>query len=100
MAPENKPYSMTTVAAGIQGVATPSHCTTTLYDLLTAIQDLAGPADDALVVATMTHLLRSGWLTWLKPDWTAVHRARRGESDWPQGGRGLKEGGRQWGPYC
>ena len=45
--------------------ATPSRYTTTLYALLAAIQDVAGPEDDAQVVATIVHLLRSGQLTWL-----------------------------------
>jgi hypothetical protein len=35
----------------------------TLADLITAVQDVVGPADDALVVATVRHLLRSGWVT-------------------------------------
>ena len=43
--------------------ATPSRPTTTLYDLITAIQDVVG-MDDALVVATLVHLLRCGRLTW------------------------------------
>ena len=40
-------------------------CLTTLYDLITAIQAVVDPADDALVGATVVHLLRSGRLTWL-----------------------------------
>ena len=43
----------------------PARVTTTLYELLTAIQDVVGPEDDALVVATVRHLLQSGRLTWL-----------------------------------
>ena len=35
----------------------------TLADLITAIQDVVGPGDDRLVVATVRHLLRSGRLT-------------------------------------
>jgi hypothetical protein len=42
----------------------PSRLTTTLYDLITAIQAVVDPDDDALVVATVVHLLRSGRLTW------------------------------------
>ena len=45
--------------------ATPSRYTTTLYTLLATIQDVVGPEDDAQVVATVVHLLRSGRLTWL-----------------------------------
>ena len=43
---------------------TSSHFTTTLYDLMTALQDVVGPDKDALVVATVGHLLQSGRLTW------------------------------------
>ena len=46
-----------------QEEAMPSRLCTTLYDLMVAIQDVAGPEDDALVVATVVHLLRSGRLT-------------------------------------
>jgi len=52
------------VGTGMQGEETPSCLTTTLYDLIAAIQDGLNPDDDALVVATMVHLLRSGRLTW------------------------------------
>ena len=45
---------------------TSSRFTTTLYDLMTALQDVVGPDKDALVVATVGYLLRSGRLTWLK----------------------------------
>ena len=49
----------------MQGEAAPSCLTTTLYDLIAAIQDEVSPDDNALVVATVVHLLRSGRLTWL-----------------------------------
>lgn len=39
--------------------------TTTLYELIAALQDAAGPDADALVVATVVDLLRSGQLTFL-----------------------------------
>ena len=39
---------------------------TTLYELIVAIQDLVGPQDDALVVATVVHLLQSQRLTMLR----------------------------------
>jgi len=51
---------------GMQGEATPSRLTTTLYDLIAALQEVGG-ADDALVVATVVHLLRSGRLAWSGP---------------------------------
>ena len=49
---------------GIQGDAPPSCLTTTLYDLIAALQDGLSPDDDGLVVATVVHLLRSGRLIW------------------------------------
>jgi hypothetical protein len=55
--------AVTTVGSGRQGRAMPSRFPITLYDLITAIQDVAGPEDDGLVVATVRHLLRSGQLT-------------------------------------
>jgi hypothetical protein len=42
----------------------PPRLTITLYDLFAVIQDVVDPHDDTLVVATMTHLLRSGRFTW------------------------------------
>ena len=38
--------------------------TTTLYDLISALQEAAGPEEDTLVVAAMVHLMRSGRLLW------------------------------------
>jgi hypothetical protein len=43
---------------------TPATITTTLYDLITAVQEAADPTDDALVVATVWHVLQSGRVTW------------------------------------
>jgi hypothetical protein len=54
---------VTTVGQGRSGEARPSRLPITLADLITAIQDVVGPADDGLVVATVRHLLRSGRLT-------------------------------------
>jgi hypothetical protein len=59
---------MATGAMGRQKGATPSRYTTTLYDLMMATQDVVGPGNDALAVATMVHLLQSGRLTWLRTD--------------------------------
>jgi hypothetical protein len=55
------PYKAQAVTSGA-GVkeAQPSIITTTLYDLVVAIQDVVGSDEDALVVATLTHLLESG----------------------------------------
>ncbi len=41
---------------------TPPRITTTLYALIATLQDVVGP-DDALVIATVEHLLRAGRLT-------------------------------------
>jgi hypothetical protein len=58
---------MYTVMASCQGAgrsaavprkATPRHFTPPLYELMTVLSDAGGP-DDALVVATAVHLLRS-----------------------------------------
>jgi hypothetical protein len=54
-----------TVALTVWGAAPPSRITTTLYEVRTALQDGVGPDDDALVMATVVYLLRSGWLTGL-----------------------------------
>ena len=65
MAPVMERGELAQVGTGMQGEATPSCLTTTLYDLIAAMQDGLSPDDDALVVATVVHLLRSGRLTWL-----------------------------------
>jgi hypothetical protein len=44
--------------------ASPTTLTTTLYDLIAALQDAAGPDADDLVVTTVLHLIDSGGLTW------------------------------------
>jgi hypothetical protein len=49
---------------GMHEAGTPSYLITTLYDVIAAVQDGLGPDDDALVMATVMHLLRSGRLTW------------------------------------
>lgn len=38
--------------------------TTTLYDLITALQEVVGTTNDALVVSTVAQLVRAGRLTW------------------------------------
>lgn len=65
MAPVMERDELAKVGTRMQGEATPSCLTTTLYDLIAAMQDGLSPDDDALVVATVVHLLRSGRLTWL-----------------------------------
>jgi len=43
---------------------TPATLTTTLYDLIAAVQDVVDPHNDALVVATVQHMLCAGRATW------------------------------------
>jgi hypothetical protein len=57
-----------TVAPSMRGEATPSRLTTTPYALMVALQAVAAPDDDALVVATVVHLLRSRRVAWLGTD--------------------------------
>jgi hypothetical protein len=61
---------------GRQRGETPSCRSTTLYDLITALQAVVAPQDDALVVATVVHLLRSGRLTWRGKARTRLDQAR------------------------
>ena len=42
---------------------TPTTVTTTLYDLIATIQDIVGPGNDRLVVATVAHILDAGYIT-------------------------------------
>lgn len=46
--------------------AAPATLTTTLYDLVATIQTDVDPSDDALVVATVFHVLHSGRATWCR----------------------------------
>ena len=43
--------------------AIPATITTTLYDLIAGLQDVVQPGEDALVMATMVHLLCTGRMT-------------------------------------
>jgi hypothetical protein len=58
--------AVTPMSRGRSGAARLSRRPITLYDLITALQDVAGPADDGLVVATGRHLLQSGRLMALR----------------------------------
>ena len=69
------------VGIGMQGEATPSRLTTTLYDVIAAIQDVLSPDDGALVVTTVVHLLQSGRLTWLGKATQPLGQSRR-EAVW------------------
>jgi hypothetical protein len=44
--------------------AAPATITTTLYDLIAALQEVVDPGEEALVVATVVSMLRAGRLTW------------------------------------
>jgi hypothetical protein len=44
--------------------AVPRRITTTLYDLISAVQTSVEPHDETLVVATVWHLLHTGRATW------------------------------------
>ena len=63
---------------GMHEAATLSCPITTLYDVIAALQDRLSPDDDALVVATVVHLLQSGQLTWLGKARERLSRSRRG----------------------
>jgi hypothetical protein len=58
--------AVTPVGKGRPGAERPARLPLTLADLITAIQDVVGPEDDALVVATVRHLLGAGRLTGLR----------------------------------
>jgi hypothetical protein len=79
MAPMMERTTVATGATGMPRAETLSRLTTTLYDLITALQDVVAPDDDALVVTTMVHLLRSGRLTWDGTDSVRRHPAWRKE---------------------
>ena len=57
------PSMLESGATAVHAAATPARRTTTLYNLIAALQEGVG-ADDTLVVASVVHLLRSGRLTW------------------------------------
>jgi hypothetical protein len=54
----------TSVETGTIVGDTPATLTTTLYDLIAAVQDVVGADNTTLVVATVQHMLRSGRATW------------------------------------
>jgi hypothetical protein len=53
----------TPVGRGRPEAGRPAQLVLTLADLIIAVQDVVGPADDRLVVATVRHLLGTGRLT-------------------------------------
>jgi hypothetical protein len=64
MDPMMERITVATGATEMPRAETPSRLTTTFYDLITALQDVVGANNDALVVASVVHLRRSGRLTW------------------------------------
>jgi len=58
------PTERASVETAVLEDGAPTSITTTLYDLLAAIQDAVGPDDDALAVATVWHVLQAGRVTW------------------------------------
>jgi hypothetical protein len=55
MAPVRTGAEVATGTPGRQQEETPACLTTTLYDLMTALQEVVGTTDDALVVTTVVH---------------------------------------------
>jgi hypothetical protein len=83
---EMDPSEAKGVATGERGEEKPLCIMTTLYELMAAIQDVVSPDEDALVVATVGHLVRSGRLTWLGTNSTPQCQSRRPERQtWPCG---------------
>jgi hypothetical protein len=59
--------AVATVRRGRLGEALPSRAPLTLADVITAVQDVVGPEDEGLAVATVWHLPCSGRLTVFGP---------------------------------
>ena len=64
--------SVATVATSGGEDTTPATITTTLYDLIAALQEFVEPGEDALVVATVVSMLRAG----------RIRKVIRGRSYW------------------
>jgi hypothetical protein len=73
-----EPGEVATGAMRERGASTPVRLRTTLYALMAALQAEVAPEDDARVVATVVHLLRSRRLTWIGTDTTARCPSRPG----------------------
>ena len=71
-----RPSEREVIAKGVRKEVTPACTTTTLYELIAALQDVVGPDNDALVVATVVRLLRSGQLTFLGKARTSPYWSR------------------------
>lgn len=55
-----------TIDIRVEEKASPARGRTTLYDLIEALQNIMPPEADAMVTATVVHLLRSGQVTFLR----------------------------------
>jgi hypothetical protein len=65
---------VTLVGRGRPGAARPLRRPITLYDLIATIQDVVGPEDDGLVVATVRYFPGTGRLTGARPEAGGGHR--------------------------
>jgi hypothetical protein len=53
-----------TVEPSVRKDAAPATITTTLYDLIAALQEVIDPGAEALVVPTVMSMMRTGRFTW------------------------------------
>lgn len=65
---------ISTIDMRVAGKAAPAKHRTTLYDLIEALQNIMPPEADAMVTATVVHLLRSGQITFLRTSALALPR--------------------------
>src|SRR5215471_14216547 len=63
-------------AKGVRKEETPTRITTTLYELIAALHNVVDPDADALVVATVMHLLHAGQLTFVGKTRTYARQSR------------------------
>jgi hypothetical protein len=66
MNPAVTPRQGLTVEAGLTEAEVATCLTTTLYDVVAALQTVVKPDEDDLVVAVMVHWLRSGRVTFVR----------------------------------
>jgi hypothetical protein len=64
MPPVIDPTELEPVATAVTQDNASATITTTLYDLIAAMQAVVSLDDDALIVATVWHVLCSGRITW------------------------------------
>jgi hypothetical protein len=66
MNPVVKSCNVKMTKAGLRPVEAPARLTTTLYDVIAALQTVVEPDEDGLVVAVIVRWLRSGRLTFVR----------------------------------